>query len=124
MIFRFRHDADYTALKAAHPFIGAVSEAIRDYGMVIMDQSGSLNFYCECQNMDPSSKFATKPDVWWGNGNFGTVNPGAVFDGPASNNATNTFGMPQYLPWTDLQLVGSIYRPTSPVMRRLLFGVG
>lgn len=125
MIFRFRPDADYAALKATHPFIGAVCEAIRDYGLVIMDQSAALSMYCEQKNMSPSSQSGVIPDVWYGSGvpdTYPTASD-AVFDAAPYNNASNTYGMPQYLPWGDLQLVGMSYRPTSSTKRRLLFGV-
>lgn len=125
MIFRLPPEIDLSALQSAHPFVYALCVAIRDYGMVISDTSGTVAFYCESRGVAPGTQDERLPDVWLGpddtDGPF-PLSPPAIFDDHAYGNSSNTFGMLQHIPWSSLQVVDASYRPTAPIKTHFLVG--
>lgn len=123
MMLRLPANYDLSSLQSAHPFVYALCVAIRDYGMVLADTSGTVAFYMDAQGVVPGTQTDRQPDVWLGPEDVvNAASPPAVFDEEPFGNDTNTEGMLQHIPWSSLLLLDASYRPTNPVKTHFLVG--
>ena len=90
--------------KPKDAFVRAIARAVNEYGFILTDGAGNVSIKCGTQATVPRSQSYTT-DAWKG--------PADSFGSKGAILSTFANALAEQFPWPDLEVVDSLYRPSS-----------